>query len=120
MAQKFKDRISDIIDGKIDGEKGYKPNDVILAYIKQFFYTEESIEKTCAEYYSKFNKKPIEFIEYWKGDDNVHLETLKPDGYYESIYFSKEEISIAEKLFEKLKKLYNREATPLEKYQASF
>ena len=24
MAQKFKDRISDIIDGKIDGEKGVK------------------------------------------------------------------------------------------------
>lgn len=101
-------------------EKGYKCDDVVFANIRQVFNDEKSIEEICAKYYKQFEKKPIELVEYWEGGNNVHLDILRPDGYYESIYFTESQIKIAERLFEKLSNLYNREPTPLEKYQGSF
>ncbi len=62
------------------------------------------------------DKNVIEVVELWVGNES-HLEILRTDGYYDTIYF--EDKDKADEVYNILK-VYNRDITPLEKYHASF
>lgn len=99
---------------------GYKETDVMISWTLEFFNGIEHLHNRCKEYVGK-NK---EVVEFWgktekEREYGYSIEILKNSGYYDVICFEWNDDELAEKVYKELE-IYNREVTPLEKYQASF
>jgi len=93
---------------------GFKENDILLNWSREFY--NDNLEDLKFRCELVKDKDAIEVVELWVGEES-HLEILRTDGYYDSIFF--EDKDKADEVYNILK-VYNRDITPLEKYHASF
>ncbi len=117
-----KDKTQALIDAKVS--LGYKSTDVLMNYTLEFFNGVEDLHERCKKIREVKGLKPVEVIEFWgkpseKTDYGYHFEILREDNYFDTICFEWDDDELAEKIYKELE-IYNREITPLEKYQASF
>ena len=93
---------------------GFKEDAILLNWSREFYNDNLEDLKLRCELVKE--KNAIEVVALWVGDES-HLEILRTDGYYDTIYF--EDKDKADEVYNTLK-VYNRDITPLEKYHASF
>lgn len=94
--------------------------------MKQYFTNITDLHLKCKKTMDSLNN-PIEIVQLWKpcylGNEpkrEYNIEILRPDGYYDTIYFPIGDENICYNIYIELDKCYNRKITPLEKYHASF
>ena len=93
-------------------------------------YSDTSLDKLkaqCIEVRQATN--PIEMVEFWipcylnedekKKPRKTHIEVLRSDGWWDSIYFEVGQEELAKTVYNELKE-FNRPITPLEKFHSSF
>lgn len=93
---------------------GFKEDAILLNWNREFY--NDNLEDLKLRCELVKDKNAIEVVALWVGDE-AHLEILRTDGYYDTIYF--EDKDKADEVYNILK-VYNRDITPLEKYHASF
>ena len=91
-----------------------------------YFNNIEELKAKCQLAIDKRNN-PIDVVELWtpcylndkERKRETSIEILRPDGYYDKIYFKVGDEKLADEVYNQLKE-FNREITPLEKFHASF
>jgi len=107
---------------KAKSNLGYNETDIFCSYIKELFNGIDDLEIRCK---SVLNTNP-EIIQLWtpcsmldESPRGAHIEILRTDGYWDSIYFEVGENDKADEVYKRLSK-YNRDITALEKFHARF
>ena len=93
---------------------GFKEDAILFNWSREFYNDNLEDLKLRCELVKE--KNAIEVVQLWVGNES-HLDILRTDGYYDTIYF--EDKDKADEVYSILK-VYNRDITPLEKYHASF
>jgi len=86
---------------------GFKEDALLLNWSREFY--NDNLEDLKLRCELVKDKNAIEVVELWVGNES-HLEILRTDGYYDTIYF--EDKDKADEVYNILK-VYNRDITPL-------